>query len=113
MEDLRDALIKFRNISLELNICLESEDYERVNSLLDERGNLILCIEEIQYDKKEFVDICNELKITELDKKLNSDTVNKHKELKHNLDNISVNRTANKSYTNSLQSQAGILNKKI
>ncbi|SUY61118.1 Uncharacterised protein [Clostridium sporogenes] len=54
MDELRNKLIKFREITLNIIVSLEKEDYDPPRKLLKERELIIQEINNLNYQKEEF-----------------------------------------------------------
>lgn len=113
MNDLRSELIQYKATTLEVCACIESEDYDNLDNLFGKRENIIDDIKVLEYNKNEFITICNELQIMKLDQDLNDAMNKKRTELKNKIYNVSINRSANKSYNKQSYMDSLFISKKI
>lgn len=98
MDTLREMLQSYKNITLQLIDCAEAEDYDKLGNLLNTRGNIISEIDKLNYQDKEFRQICDEMDIGKFENKLNSILENKYSNIKEQLRNIINGRKINRSY---------------
>ncbi|EKX81223.1 hypothetical protein CFSAN001628_001752 [Clostridium botulinum CFSAN001628] len=77
MNELRNKLIKFREITLNIIDSLEKEDYDTPEKLLGQRDNIIKEINNLNYKKEEFKKIDEELELLLIEKKLQNLMVEK------------------------------------
>ncbi|MBE6058355.1 flagellar protein FliT, partial [Clostridium sp.] len=82
MNELRNKLIKFREITLNIIDSLEKEDYDSPERLLEERENIIKEINNLDYQKEEFKKIDKELELLVIEKKLQNLMVEKKVKIK-------------------------------
>ncbi len=68
MNELRNKLIKFREITLNIIDSLEKEDYDTPEKLLGQRDNIIKEINNLNYKKEEFKKIDEELELLLIEK---------------------------------------------
>lgn len=69
MDELRNKLIKFREMTLNIIVSLEKEDYDSPRKLLKERELIIKEINNLNYQKEEFKKIDEELELLLIEKK--------------------------------------------
>jgi hypothetical protein len=113
MNELRNKLIKFREITLNIIDSLEKEDYDSPERLLEERENIIKEINNLDYQKEEFKKIDKELELLVIEKKLQNLMVEKKVKIKLKLKKASENKEANKNYSIKQFNTQSILNTKI
>jgi len=113
MDELRNKLIKFRKITLNIIDSLEKEDYDSPGSLLKERENIIKEINNLNYKKEEFKKTGEELELLSIEKKLQSIMIEKKAKIKLKLKKASENKEANKNYNTKQFNTQNILNTKI
>ncbi|NFP58710.1 flagellar protein FliT [Clostridium botulinum] len=113
MNELRNKLIKFREITLNIIDSLEKEDYDTPEKLLGQRDNIIKEINNLNYKKEEFKKIDEELELLLIEKKLQNLMVEKKAKIKQKLKKTSENKEANKNYSTKKFSTKNILNTKI
>ena len=113
MDELRNKLIKFREITLNIIVSLEKEDYDPPRKLLKERQLITQEINNLNYQKKEFKKIDEELELLLIEKKLQNLMIEKKAKIKLKLKKASENKEANKNYSTKQFSTQSILNTKI
>ncbi len=69
MNKLKEQLINYRELTLEIIQILEKEDYDAPKDLLNERQNIINNINKLSYTKEEFKNINYELDLMFVEKK--------------------------------------------
>lgn len=112
-EDLRSTLIKYRDCTLEIIKLLEKDDIDSIDELAQERQSLVDQAIEMKGIKEEYKDINQELKLEELQAKLNILMSNRLKEIKEKSEEISKNRKATNVYGGVNGTAARIFSKKI
>ncbi|ACA56133.1 flagellar protein FliT [Clostridium botulinum] len=113
MNKLKEQLINYRELTLEMIQILEKEDYDAPKELLNERQNIINNINRLSYTKEEFKNINDELDLMLVEKKLQVIMLKRRAELKQKLNNASDSKEAAKSYNMKQFSSQYILNKTI
>ncbi|RHW65654.1 flagellar protein FliT [Clostridium botulinum] len=113
MNELRNKLIKFREITLDIIDSLEKEDYDTPERLLEERENIIKEIDNLNYKKEEFKKIDKELELLIIEKKLQNLMIEKKAMIKLKLRKTSENKEANRNYSTKQFNTQSILNTKI
>jgi hypothetical protein len=106
-------LIKYRDITLELISSVENENYDFLDDLLNHRETVILDINTLKYTEEEFKAACQELKILFLQDNLNKLINYKKDKVRHELDSLSSNKSAQKSYNKNFSVDSIFFNKKI
>lgn len=112
MNELRESLVKFNKLTLEIIRDIKNGNIDSIDGLMDNRQEIIDFIENIDYSKEEFVEICNELKIIENNNELEKMIKYKKEELRNELGELKVTRKANNGY-NYRNSNGVIFSKKI
>lgn len=110
---LKEKLIKFNDITKKIIECLQNEEIHKINDYLIQRQNLINDINNIDYEKEDFRDLCNELNCIQFDCELKNYAVKKRYELKNKLTKIKVNDSANKTYNKNLLKHKNFFSTKI
>ncbi|AVQ44417.1 TPA: flagellar protein FliT [Clostridium sporogenes] len=113
MNKLKEQLIKYRELTLDLIQILEKGDYDAPKKLLDERQAIINNINKFSYTKEEFRNINYELDLMLVEKKLQTIMLKRKAELKQKLNNASETKEATKSYNMKQFKSQYILNKTI
>lgn len=113
MQEVRDCLKQYKEITLELVKLLEVGDYDSLESLLDSRQCLIDEMSQMRYAKDDMNKVYEELQIQQLQDKLHLIMSEKKQEVKGNIDSLSINKVAKSKYTNGFNADYFFLNKKI
>lgn len=113
MAELKNTLLSFRNYTTSLINCLESDNYDALEDLLNKRQALIDELEKSQYDKHLFKEICEEYEIVKLNSKMNSIFTEKMNSLKSEIKKISFQRNVNNNYNAETSVDSIFFNKKI
>ena len=85
MDDLKHALSDYRDFTIKTCTSLESDDFDSLDDLINKREEIIYHIGTLKYDLQEFKAICEELKLEELNRKLNCLALEKRQELRKNI----------------------------
>jgi len=113
MDELRNKLIKFREITLNIIVSLEKEDYDPPRKLLKERELIIQEINNLNYQKEEFKKIDEELELLLIEKKLQNLMIEKKANIKLKIKKTLENKVANRNYSTKQFNTDSILNTKI
>lgn len=113
MWELKNKLIKFREITLNIITSLENEDYDSPEALLEERENIIREISKLNYHRDDFRKVSQELNLILVEKKLHKLITEKRLKLKLQLKESSEMKTANQNYTTKQHNKDNILDIKI
>lgn len=115
MEDTKTLITRFRQKTLDILNCFNSEDFDGLNSLLQDREKIIQVFKENpQIYAKE--DISREIKntdIMELDAKVKELIVKNMKDIKEKLEDISKDKFIRKKYYNGFSGNSLFFNKKV
>lgn len=111
--DLKEKLIEYKSITLELITNVENEGYDNLDKLLISRQNVMDEIDNITYSKEEFLCLCKELDILVLNQKLIKTTKEKKAGILKKIDELKTSKTANKSYNKRFAVDSIFFNKKI
>lgn len=110
---LKGYLMEFRDKTIELIAILESDNYDSLEETLNVREKVIEAINLITYDNKVFKELCLSLKILPLQQKLQLIMNQKKSILQEDINRISSNASANKSYNKAFSVDSLYLSKKI
>lgn len=113
MQEIKNCLSKYKEITLKLIKQLEIEDYDSLEGLLDSRQGFIDEISKMSYSKEDMNKIYEELQIQQLQDQLHFVMNEKKQEVKDNIDSLSINKVAKDKYTNGFKADYYFLNKKI
>jgi hypothetical protein len=95
---LKKHLIEFKSLTEQIINAINKDISEEIDELFVKRQKVINEIDSFQYSKEEFIDICNELNIINISKKLDELAVKKPIELKEKINNLNEQKKANISY---------------
>lgn len=110
--NLKEELINYKNLTLELITSVEKEDYDSLDSLLSDRQNVIEEINKLTYSKEEFLCLCRNLDILVLNQKLIKISSEKKSSIRKHIDELRVSKNANKSYNKRFAVDSVFFNKK-
>ena len=110
---LREELEIFKEITIKLINALNKESYDELNILFQDRQKVIDVIENLTYSKQEFIQLCEDSKITQLQEELEKRMNHKQVALKLEIDKFSHSKTANKSYNNKFAVDSIYFSKKL
>jgi hypothetical protein len=113
MLTLNKYLENFKDITVELTNKLKEEDYDAVDSLMEQRQNIIDNIDKLNYRKQDFTNICKELSLLEYNEELEKTIKEKRAVIKEELSKLVINKSANSSYNRKFYSNSVIFSKKI
>ena len=111
--DLYVQLSEFKNGTLDLIKSVEDEDYDSLEKKFNERQEIINKIEKLTYQKDEFIRICQELQIPDLNQKLDCLMHDRKNKIKNEMTNLVKKKNANNSYTKKMSVDPLFFNKKI
>lgn len=110
--DLSDVLEEYKRCTLELINCIEREDYDLLESLLNKRQKILDEFNNSNYTKDKLSETLVEFKILDYEKKLNNLITEKKDKVKENLNRLSQNKKAINMY-NKRSNGAKVFVKKI
>lgn len=113
LQVLKQFLIRFKELTINLIECLEKEKYESLESLFNDRQIVIDDISKLSYEKESFKAISSELQLMPLQQKLTILMNQRRGEVKQELDKLSASKTASNSYNTKYKVDALFFNKKI
>lgn len=106
-------MIEFKETTTRIIDCLSSDSYDEINELFDHRQSIIDNIGQLQFNKQEFIDICDNLNISYINKKLFELLKEKEILTREALKKISLNKSINKQYIQEGYVDSIYFNKKI
>lgn len=113
MDDLKEGLIEFKELTEKLIGNLKEEQFDNVENFFNKRQKIIKQLSEINYSKEEFIQLSKELNIMELDNTLGKLINEKQTEIKEELTKIKTQKKANKQYNKGFYNNSNVLSKKI
>lgn len=113
MNDLKEALVKFKLLTEKLIENLEEGKFDDIENLFNERQEIINQLSKVNYSKKEFIELSKELNIMELDNTLGNLINEKQAQIKEELTKIKTQRNANRQYNKGFYNNSNVLSKKI
>lgn len=113
MIDLKDILIEFKNETVALINSLNAEDFDSLESLLNNRQALIDKLDKINYDKSIFIKLCEENDIIKLNNEMNDLMTEKINNVKSEIKKIALQKNINNNYNTNMSVDSIYFNKKI
>lgn len=113
MLDLDSTLLKFKDYTTALILCLEKEDYDSLEGLLDQRQVLIDKLDNSIYDKDLFQKLSEKYDIAQLNSKMSSIMNEKLDSIKSEIKKIMLQKNLNSNYTMNTAVDSIYFNKKI
>lgn len=111
--DLRDALVRYKEFTIELIKTVEKEEYDSIGQLLDLRQGIIDEMKKIHYSSDELKNAVYELEILILQERLDNLLSEKKGKIKGKLDKLLENKNANMNYRSSNYSNSSYFNQRI
>lgn len=113
MLDIKATLSKYKDDTLSLINCLESENYDALEGLMNDRQTLIDTMNSSDFDKEQFAKLCREYDIVKLDSKLHDIMSSKMDLIKKEIKKIELNKNLNSNYNMKMSVDSIFFNKKI
>lgn len=113
MLDLKATLSKYKDDTLSLINCLESEDYDALEGLMNDRQALIDTMNSSGFDREQFTMLCKEYDIMRLDSKIHAIMISRMSQIKAELKKIGLNKNVNNNYNMKMSVDSIFFNKKI
>lgn len=110
---LKEALMEYRTHTIELIECLENEDYDKLELLLNKRQDNINKMSSLEYTSMDFSYCCVELDMLKLQQRLAVLMNEKRAKLKKEMGQYSTAKHAANNYITSFNVDSLFLNKKI
>lgn len=111
--DLTGCFEKIKNCSLEIIDILEKENYDSLESKLDERQELINSINKLAFTKQEINAVCEKLKIMELSQRINDLINNKKVKVKELIKQNVIKQNANDKYNKNFYDSSHVFSRKV
>lgn len=111
-DELKKYLIEFRECTLKMIEYIEKDDLDSLQRLIDERGNIIKKIDNIEFDKSDFNSICMELDLISINDKLTELTAAKRDEVKSEIIELKRSNEASNAYNHGF-GRSAIFSKKV
>lgn len=113
MKELKQMLVQFKQVTIELITALQQDEIHKLDSLLDSRQMVIENMEKLKYTTEEFTNICNELDILNVQHQLSELMQAKKENTKKELNKIQLTKSANNNYNKSFYANSGTFDKQI
>jgi hypothetical protein len=113
LQELRQQLTEFKELTIKIIDCLEKEDYDNLEILFNDRQTIIDKTDKLQYSKESFKAISNQLQLMPLQQKLTLIMNKSRIEVRQEIDKLSASKTANKGYNTKYKADPLFFNKKI
>ena len=95
---LEDDLKKYLDITKEIIEAINMEEYEKLNTLAENRKLIIDNIKSLNFNKHEFKEIASKLDLKNYEDDMNKKLKEKHLDLKHKIESIKNKRKLNDCY---------------
>lgn len=105
--------MEFKSLTEQIINAINNDISEEIDELFVKRQKIINEIDNFQYSKEAFIDICNELNIINISKKLDELAVKKPIELKEKINNLKEQKKANISYAKNSYARTSFFSTKI
>lgn len=99
MNELVEKLNQFKNITIDIIKCVESEEYDSLDGLIENRASIINDMDKLSFKKEEFEAVCNELQIPSYQDKLNQLMKSKMYIIKQKIKKVNISKNVNINYT--------------
>jgi hypothetical protein len=113
LKELKQCLFNFKDLTLKLIKCIEKEEYDNLELHFQEREILIHEMNKLEYSRKNFKELSNELQLMPLQQKLTLIMNKSRAGIRQELDKLSASRIANKNYNTKYKVDPLFFNKKI
>lgn len=113
MDRLNELLLQYKNITEELITCLESENYDPLDELLNKRQDLIDTMNALDYPNDRFKTNCEDMGLPILQKKLDLLYAEKLNTARANLKQAVSGKQVHQSYGRASHVDSIFFNKKI
>lgn len=113
MSELSDAVLKYKEITVQIYTSLEIDNLDNLLILFNKRKEIIEQINTMEYTNEEFTNIYNETGTGEIDKRIIELMNEKRADLKLKINKVSSGLNANKSYYKKYNVDPMFFNKKL
>lgn len=113
MKELKQKLVQFKQITIELINALRKEEINRLDDLFDSRQNVIESMDKLTYTVEQFTNICRDLDLLNMQQELSELMYEKKESIKEELNKIQLTKNANNNYNKSFYADSGTFNKQI
>lgn len=113
VENLKNCLREFKDITVEIIRILEKDEFEELNSLFDSRESIINKMDDYSFTKETFKQLCSEFDILPLQRKLIQTMNIKRSDIKNEISRIENIKSARVSYNKKSSLDSLYVNKKI
>ena len=110
---LEETLVSFKKLSTELLDCLNKEDNDNLEELLDKRGKLIETISTQNFNQNDFITISSKLELVELENQINKLLSEKKHKARIEIEKVNTVKKANNNYQRNFQPDSLFFNRKI
>lgn len=113
MKELKQVLLQFKHVTVELIRALQQDELYKLDDLLNSRQIVIESMEKSTYTTEQFADICNELDILSMNQRLSELMLITKENTKEELNKIQVTKNANSNYNKSFYANSCTFDKQI
>lgn len=113
MKELELNLNQYKEFTLKIISSIEEEKFDILNELLNQRGDIIKEISNLNCSKEEFKVEFEKLGLAELDQKMKSTLIQKRENIKDKMEKLNKSKNLTLSYNKDLYRRSGIFSKKV
>lgn len=113
MKELELYLKKYKEYTVKIISCLEDGEYDLLNELLIQRGNIIKKICDLECSKEEFKNKFSIMGLAELDEKMRNILIEKRDKIKNEMEKLNKSKNSTISYSRGFYRGSGIFSKKV
>jgi hypothetical protein len=113
VEELKQKMQEFRAVTEELIEAVNNDRDEELDNLFVKRQEIINSVEKLDYNKRDFNAVCEELNVVKLSQSLEETIVKKRVETRDKMNDLKEKKTANRSYIQNSNMIRSVLNTKI
>ena len=95
---LENELFNYVELTKRIIEALKKEEYDKLKDLTDNRQVIVNELQNINFTKEEFRIIYNKLSLKKYEDEMNNLLNDKHNKLKHNIENIKIQRKLSNCY---------------
>lgn len=110
---LKEYLFKYKELTLDMVESLNKNNIDSLSEMIDKREDIIKYISQIHYTHDEFVSLCNEFQLMDLEKRLNELIKRKKERTSYIINKLSAGRNVNIIYNKNVYENSGMFSKKV
>lgn len=113
MSELELNLNEFKEITIKVLSNLEEGEFDPLDELLKQRGNVIKKICELNCSNLEFKTKFEELGLVKLDEKMKNTLIEKRENIKYEIEKLNKSKNSIISYNKDFYRSSGVFSKKV